>query len=133
MDSRPAHGRPRAALWGICGGLNSDGRADEQTAECPADEVCVRSDRYYWQCQQNRPGVEKRIKAQERHQEVRAQQQREVEEARRRGRPKVPLWNPCGGINGPGGRDAQYSDCVPGAVCRRLDRWARGGRGERRC
>jgi hypothetical protein len=110
-----------AGSWAPCGGINGPGGKDAQGADCKSGQVCVRSDRYFWQCQPASQQLEPRLVQQEKEQRQREQEQQQVEEERKRGVVVVALWASCGGINGPGGKDAAGARCVPGAVCRRLD------------
>jgi hypothetical protein len=137
LGERMLWGAPRnfgvqAGSWGACGGINGPGGQDAQGADCKVGMVCVRSDRYFWQCQPASQQLESRLIQQQKEQRVREEQQKQVEEDRRRGILIVPMWGLCGGINGPGGKDEAGARCVPGAECRRLDRWGRAPPGSGR-
>ena len=110
---------PQAATWAPCGGVNGPGGQDAPGAVCPSGSLCLRSDRWFWQCQPATPGAEKRLEAQAREQAARAARRERVERLRAEGVTVAPLWAACGGLNGPGGRDAAGVQCVPGAACTR--------------
>jgi hypothetical protein len=97
----------QTSIWSACGGINGPGGKDAPGTSCAPGQTCTRSDRYFWQCRYPREAA-------------RAPPQAAIPSRPGQQQPAA-LWALCGGINGPGARDAATLPCSPGVSCNRLD------------
>lgn len=117
----PPGGKPAVGAWASCGGRNGPGGIDAVGATCPPAQVCVRADLYFWQCQPDSPGIQARLEHQAAEQVYRNQKRARLEAMIDEGRPPLAMWQVCGGINGPGAKDAPGRACEPLSWCNRLN------------